>query len=419
MLLDDAPLSPDKVADVGWSEFDTLAQNIATSLPKLPPTSPMLLTGDWGAGKTTMLKFVQEALAPTSRSTASLLGHPPVFFDAWLGEHRGGILPAFYEALVQAAGILGTIRASGIQASRQTARVQKGALLLRRALEAALDPGATLRALSKDAASVNPQSNLIDAANDFVRAAWPERPPIVLIDDLDRCSPETVVILVEQIRHLVYRASESGLRFILAVDRDIVTRAVAQKYQGIDDFDANRYLEKIFPLSVRVPSPGAAMPQVVRHFIETIDEDRGRHYLTPEVREHLRTVFADELFANPRLLKRCLNRYLLYREWGGAELPEEDALLAIKWLAATDRWPDLRRVFRRFKRDYWERIARATLLDRTDMPGPEAEKLRKSTGLLTWLRNEGIIQSQTDGPRLGPAYDRLKGIDTAFMERGQ
>ncbi|MEZ4466053.1 MAG: P-loop NTPase fold protein [bacterium] len=225
--------------------------------------------------------------------------------------------------------------------------------------------------------------------------------------------------LVEQIRHLVYRASDSGLRFILAVDRDIVTRAVAQKYEGIDDFDANRYLEKIFPLSVRVPSPGAAMPHVVDYFVDSIREADGRQNFTPEIREHLRRVFADELFANPRLLKRCLNRYLLYREWGGARLAEDDALLAIKWLAATDRWPDLRRVFRRFKRDYWERIARATLLDRTDMPGPEAEKLRKSTGLLTWLQNERIIESQTDGPRLGSAYERLKGIDTAFMERGQ
>ncbi|MEZ4466054.1 MAG: hypothetical protein R3F43_16775 [bacterium] len=130
-------------------------------------------------------------LAPTSTSVAGLLGHPPIFFDAWLGEHRGGILPAFYEALVEAAGVLGTLRASSTDLARQTTLVRKAGLLLRRALEATatLDPRTILQAISKEALSVNAQGNLLQAANDFVRTAWPERQPIILIDDLDRCSP--------------------------------------------------------------------------------------------------------------------------------------------------------------------------------------------------------------------------------------
>jgi tRNA A37 threonylcarbamoyladenosine biosynthesis protein TsaE len=50
-MLDDFPIEQDKPL---WRGLYQFADQLAKMLPTFPTSSPVLLSGDWGAGKTTL-----------------------------------------------------------------------------------------------------------------------------------------------------------------------------------------------------------------------------------------------------------------------------------------------------------------------------------------------------------------------------
>lgn len=80
---------------------------------------------------------------------------------------------------------------------------------------------------------------------------------IVLIDDLDRCLPKTVVETLEAIKLFL---SVKGMSFVLAADEDRVAEAIQQEFQLLDDQNINGesvsrlYLHKI--VQTTIPLPG-------------------------------------------------------------------------------------------------------------------------------------------------------------------
>lgn len=165
---------------------------------------------------------------------------------------------------------------------------------------------------------------------------------VVLVDDLDRCLPETVVAALEAIKLFL---SVRKMGFVVAADRRLVTLAIATRYgqsaQGA--IMAREYLEKIVQIPISVPALGLAdteaylaMMLLDRHIepegLRALSEhcDTRRRAGEPRTLEdlpaglvpdaavgelHLAGVLAPVLFrrmaGNPRRLKRFLNAYWL------------------------------------------------------------------------------------------------------------
>ncbi len=66
---------------------------------------------------------------------------------------------------------------------------------------------------------------------------------VFLIDNLDRCSPENVVGLLESIKNFL---SIPGCTWVFAMDSDVVASYISRKYEGTR-MDGNSYLDKIIP----------------------------------------------------------------------------------------------------------------------------------------------------------------------------
>ena len=104
-----------------------------------------------------------------------------------------------------------------------------------------------------------------DFRNDFhtvIGTIGRQMPVVVLIDDLDRCSFEQVVPVLEAIKHLGTFSSigfgEQGvIIFILAVDRRAIEQAVAGYYRDylakMGTEDANRFVREYVEKIVQVP----------------------------------------------------------------------------------------------------------------------------------------------------------------------
>jgi hypothetical protein len=78
--------------------------------------------------------------------------------------------------------------------------------------------------------------------------------PVVLIDDLDRCEPDTVVSLFESLK-LFLQARESRIVYILAMDHEMIINAVCDRY-GFEKWrDGWQYLSKICNQTFFIPRP--------------------------------------------------------------------------------------------------------------------------------------------------------------------
>lgn len=118
----------------------------------------------------------------------------------------------------------------------------------------------------------------------------------VFIDDLDRCSPERTIQVLDAIKLFV---DVEGCIYILGLDVDVVQRAIIHKYQ--DDPVAQReYMSKIIQLPFQLPP---LTRDEMREFLRQLTLD------LPDSK--CQNVFITGLVVNPRELKRTINIFSL------------------------------------------------------------------------------------------------------------
>ena len=165
---------------------------------------------------------------------------------------------------------------------------------------------------------------------------------VVYIDDLDRCSPDNAVAVIETINILL--GIEKTI-FILGIDRDKLTLSVEAKYKDLLELDYNQqqwnknnkslinnkhrygelFMEKMIQLPISVPHPGAEdIRKFAHNLIENSDKSEIIHtdkkaveikQLTDENVEFIEPVkqslinIIELLERNPRGIKRFYNTY--------------------------------------------------------------------------------------------------------------
>jgi len=330
-------------------------------VPSLPADAPLLISGSWGAGKTTLLRALQRRLGSTSC----------IWFEAWRHSAEPSLLPA----------LVWTLWAQSPQqaASDQFERAWKAARM-----EA---PGSR--------PGPPPLQALSEALTALIEQQWPQQRPVLFIDDLDRCSPGATLALLDQLRTLL----TWGLpcRFIVAMDRAVLTGLLRWKFDALGAYDGNRYLEKVFPLAFDVPLPRRReAAELVAALLRQLDGGQSPTPAELEHRDALTMALSEPTFANPRLMKRCINRYRLvvhFEADGGpppaiaAELDEDSDRALARWIAASERWPRMRRMLQEHSDAYWRQLGKSVLSEGA-APGPDAEQVLSERGAQAWLRRQ-------------------------------
>ncbi len=418
-LLDDQPIETGLLPGL-----EELSNKLAEHLPTFPASSPVLISAPWGAGKTSLLM----QLAKTLRETET----PVCLFEAWRYEGELPLLAALvrtiHETIENDPAWLDSTNAT--EAKKAAKSLWKAAVSFSLGAAPALATllggplGAVMASLVKglkeakktdgkvptsdellDEMTADHDQELWDAFRELMSLiATPEHPFVILIDDLDRCSPEATVRLLDNIRHIVARASsgratggaetkqEVPLRFVAALDRGVLADAIRHKFANLSTYDGNRYLEKIFPLVFTLPMPNS---REIERFVNTAS--KALPNLVNEDQANLRKVFANPIFANARLIKRVLNRYALWLRFEGvnagdaasqlSETEQLERLNLVRWLAVCERWPALRGLLARRDSVYWTDLwDYAQCTEGIDQP-PDAEagKTLEEQDLRTWL----------------------------------
>jgi predicted KAP-like P-loop ATPase len=110
---------------------------------------------------------------------------------------------------------------------------------------------------------------------------------VVLIDDLDRCLPETTISTLEAIRLLLFLKHTA---FVIAADDQIIKNAVRQHYQGVDDDLVTNYFDKLIQVPIHVPPLGT---QEVRAYMMLLFIENSS--IAAEEKERIRIKFCEQL----------------------------------------------------------------------------------------------------------------------------
>jgi len=190
---------------------------------------------------------------------------------------------------------------------------------------------------------------------------------VVLVDDLDRSLPDTVVEALEAIKLFL---SVAGMAFVIAADEDNVANAIGRRLATTGQpITARNYMEKIIQVPVRVPALSREQTEEYLALLMLADRDdlgalvqciketrpapcgqlaqRFGAFLSSEREEEL--VLAEQLtpllhrqtIGNPRRIKRFLNAYWLRMSFAaGRDIDLKSDALA-KLMLAELHYPEL------------------------------------------------------------------------------
>lgn len=344
----ETPLWPDNPTAHDLLGFSDVADPVEEALlrDRLDPVA-IGVFGDWGSGKSTVLEILRQSLG--GRARVVVVYTRPWEYDpnidpkaTLIAEVLAGVRAEVAKDATRMDKLAGRFKSlvSRVQWSKAVTLVANSALSL--SIPKISDIVGIFGEPSEDGLADPTLQGFRDEFDELMAELTEIDRVVVLVDDLDRCLPETVVAALEAIK-LFLAVRKMG--FVIAADRRLVTLAIAARYvqsaQG--QLMAQQYLEKIVQIPITVPALGLAdteaylammlldrhlgapeLAALARHCDQrrcageqrTLDELPDGLVPTDALGElQLAGVLAPVLFrrlsGNPRRLKRFLNAFWL------------------------------------------------------------------------------------------------------------
>jgi hypothetical protein len=270
----------DDPADIDFLAFDAVASTVADILldPALDPVA-LGLSGSWGSGKTTVLQLTEAELESRSAQTQDersvvAIQTQPWRYDPTTGAKEsviGEVLTALTREL-DASPVEKSLKDQALASAKRLRDRVDWAKAVKMAAKTSL--ALQLPSVEEIADLVKPKADdegeltprgLEDFRREF--SALIENPAlshvsavVVLVDDLDRCLPETVVETLEAIRLFL---SVPRMSFVIAADEDRVADAISRHLAKTgapapaDDENedpSHLYLHKIVQTTIPLPA---------------------------------------------------------------------------------------------------------------------------------------------------------------------
>jgi tetratricopeptide (TPR) repeat protein len=330
-LLSDRPVAADGQTDLldRAAEAQRLADLVSASRSAAPFT--LAVYADWGMGKSSLLLQMAERLKASGEVEV-------VWFNAWTAD-AGGSLEVLVKSVLDRLDPRSLRRlaraVSGDSAAASWSRVLVRGLAGTLRLDHLVD--GIWERLAVDARTRNNAQELLrKALADWTGAGTARRTQrtiVVIVDDLDRCPPETIRAVSSAMKQYL---NIPGLVFVLGCDRTVVEAAVADAGAG----EGRRFLEKIIQAAYPIPDPtDAQVASLIEGYAQAAEA--GQLFDGAVAR-----ALAEHAGRNPRRIKRLINRfvveYQLDPEWAALGA---DALIRVVLLQ--DFYPGFHRLLAR------------------------------------------------------------------------
>lgn len=358
-------------SELFWEGLWEFGYTLLNTINDIPTSSPILISGGWGSGKSSLMYLLKRRLLEKDQNNVT------IEFDAWQYGQENSLLPSLIRCLWD----------SSKKTVGPTSELFKSTIAVAAALSLKSLPhiiglgtddllkGITKEKLAKEFNATKnmytaepPQSETKELTTKFYKLLnelYPNKKIIFFIDNLDKCSPELSLDLLDNIRSLLNEISDcrgnQSINFIVAMDQVTLTKMIANKFTGLDGYESDRYLERLFPFTFRLPSiTPADLPRFVLQNIHLIDPKQTR--ITNQQQELVISRLFEKPFMNPRLIKRSLNKIFLFLKFSNEnkELVDETDFLSIYlWILAREKWPKLRKFLLDKPVSFWHELQSA------------------------------------------------------------
>jgi DNA polymerase III delta prime subunit len=267
----------------------------------------IVLYGNWGSGKTTLIHALEKELDRQK--------YKPMVFYAWKYEKDDNLAFSLYECLLDKL----------IKDSKQKKEYIKTARdLLIGGLKGVnisvpfvnIDPHKVIKGIEEALLEKKSENSFYSKIKNFevkfnklveqILKEQDKKMLIVFIDDLDRCEPDHILDLLAMVKLFFTLGKESVIGkdskiiFFCGIDKDAVKKAVKKRYGDI--IKSEEYLEKIFDLSFEMPIKAYKIDNFLNS-LKIFDEKNE----TPLISSFFETIN----FSNPRRIKKVANKYLI------------------------------------------------------------------------------------------------------------
>jgi len=310
MLSFDKPTPKDKLG------FEPYVKGIEDFVRNIKPEDlPVAvgIYGAWGSGKTSFMLQLKDCLE--NQLKEGKLHLATVWFDAWKYDCTHDVRSALiYKILFDIEReTTGNIKSKIHKTISKTAELTKG-IVEQTSISAGI-PGS----ISLNLPTPQEVTNRIDSyrnfqttvdkfAEDFAKAIrsflksrrkMDKQKLVVFIDDLDRCLPENVIVILEALKLFLI---DSPCVFVIGVDRTVVEKAIQVHYGTDPGVSGRDYLDKIIQYPFIVPHADQA--KLERHFEQLLET---RSILDDKCRHIIKLVAG----GNPRTYLRILSNWEL------------------------------------------------------------------------------------------------------------
>jgi DNA polymerase III delta prime subunit len=279
--------------------FDFLADSIAKVILESQPQLTLAVYGDWGVGKTTLLRAIDERISEQCAVA---------WFDMWEYKNQEHVIAQLLDVI---AGAL----PQGSEVARGLRKLSRVALA-----SASLSAGNVsfsgkdlLAELDAFWEGPKVETQQLEALVRRWRRDDQTQRIVVIVDNLDRCLPEHSVGLLEQISSLF---GFPGVVFVLAAERDRLASAVEEKHK-LPAREGLVYLEKIVQVEFRLP--GLYREHVLR-WIRSLTEQ------PLELTDEDARLLAETAGWNARQIKRLLNNVRIQLCTARHDVAEDEGL---------------------------------------------------------------------------------------------
>ncbi|WP_409525671.1 KAP family P-loop NTPase fold protein [Nitrincola sp. MINF-07-Sa-05] len=309
----DSPIDVDKVNPFSNDllEFESAIKKLSSILPHLSTPFTVGIYGDWGSGKTSFMRLLSASLENNDCKNT-------FWFNAWEYENDTSLMLPLLSKLSkdfktqdETFDKIKKIAASVVLTGADI--ITKVVTLNTTSIN---DIGANIKLYEEQVGESyerwvsdidSLKSSFKDLIHDITKG---ESTFYIFIDDLDRCLPENIIKLIENIKHFLSVAGCNCV-FILGIDKTALTSAIKARY-GTEVITGDDYLEKIINIAFNVPTKNNTMS---KNYIRNKLKDQIDQNWFNEIENDV-NIFSDALsetkIKNPRKLKILISRYLLF-----------------------------------------------------------------------------------------------------------
>ena len=287
--------------------------------------TPMAIAvyGDWGAGKTTAMKWLHGLIDEWNKNgqAEDKMKIRPVWFYPWKYDNkedvwRGLIAEVIWKAIdVKTASVKTVTEAFkmlGMFIGKSAIDIITAAKMNVPGFEISGEAIKQIAENFKDAS--HPEKQYLNQYEDALKR-WVEKSlgknqrMVIFIDDLDRCMPEIALQVLEALK--LYLNIEK-LFFVVGVDKKVIDKLVKEHYKrlGLDEEKSKNYLAKMFQVEVQVEPSEQQISDFLDEQLKEIS-----YWREPHLSKDERGIFRELIFKlaerNPREVKRLINSALM------------------------------------------------------------------------------------------------------------